>query len=235
MKLQDIRRFLNQTKKPSLSGGRRLLMAAALTLVLALSAASAPARAGLVMSIGGIQGPTGGAGSFEVLLTNTGATATEVGGFSFALAITGGEFTGAFTETVAAAYIFQGTGGASVDPFFQFSYDVFPSESLTASDTEWLSPTGGGSVAPGALFSLGLITYSTGSAQGPVLVSFLSAGTSIADPSGDGITFEAPQGPTEVGGGGVIPEPSSWILAGLGLAGLAFGRALKLNRGAVSG
>src|SRR3954451_5077475 len=63
--------------------GSRLLRAACLALLLL---GPGTARADLTFAIEGVQGPTGGVGSFEVSLTNTsGGTAVDVAGFSFEL------------------------------------------------------------------------------------------------------------------------------------------------------
>src|SRR3954453_4421020 len=61
--------------------GRRLLQAACLALLIL---GPGTARADLPFAIEGVQGPTGGVGSFEVSLTNpSGGTAVDVAGFSF--------------------------------------------------------------------------------------------------------------------------------------------------------
>ena len=105
---------------------RMLLAFAAMTLLLA----QAPVQAGLVMSMANATGPTAGQGSFEVLLTNpSGGQSVDVASFSFALMVPTGagvQFTAADTSPLSAPYLFEGTGGASVDPGFMLSLDSFP-------------------------------------------------------------------------------------------------------------
>ena len=142
---------------------RMLLAFAAMTLLLA----QAPVQAGgLVMSIEDLTGPTGGAGTFEVLLTSTeaaGGQSFDVAAFSFQLTVpttAGVQFTAGSTDTVAAPYLFDGTGTATSDPTFTLANVTPPYTTVTGSDTEWTYSSI--AVVPGAVFSLGLISYSVG-------------------------------------------------------------------------
>ncbi len=148
----------------------------------------------LVMSVDNVTGPSAGQGTFDVLLTNTnpaGGTSYDVASFSFELSVPAGsgvQFTGANTAFVGPAYIFAGTGGASIDPTFTLSLDSFPTTQFTGSDTEFANP--GIAVGPGAVFGLGLISYSVfpQTPASDVPISFVLAGSSVSDPSGAAIT-----------------------------------------------
>jgi hypothetical protein len=205
----------------------RLLATLAL---IALATLPASVQADLIASLENVTGPTAGVGTFEVLLSNTaapGGPSFDVASFSFALMISPGsgvQFTDASTSTTSAQYIFAGTGGASVDPGFTLSLDVFPNTSFTGSDSEFTFPSI--AVNPGDVFGLGLISYSVGpdASGGDVQVSFIPDGTSLSDASGSGIVFSSDDR------GGVIrvravPEPGSLVLAmgGFGIAILSRG------------
>ncbi|MGO8898024.1 MAG: PEP-CTERM sorting domain-containing protein, partial [Isosphaeraceae bacterium] len=193
---------------------RMLLAFAAMTLLLA----QAPVQAGgLVMSMANVTGPTAGQGSFEVLLTNpSGGQSVDVASYSFALMVpmgAGVQFTAADTSPLSAPYVFEGTGGASVDPGFMLSLDSFPNTSFTGSDTEFTFPSI--MVNPGNVFGLGLISYSVGPSApgGDVPISFISSGTSLSDASGTGIdlTTDDRAGVIHIAGS-AVPEPSSLVL-----------------------
>jgi PEP-CTERM motif len=194
-------------------------------LSLALILMPAPVLAGgLVMSIDNVTGPAGGLGTFEVFLTNTdlsGGQSFDVASFSFQLMLPsafGVQFTGASTATVAATYIFEGTGGASVDPTFTLSLDSFPNTTFTGSDTEFTFPSI--TVGPGGVFGLGLVSYSVlpSAPPGDVPISFVSDGTSLSDAADALIGFQTDvaQGIIHVSGS-AVPEPSSLLLVFIGL------------------
>jgi len=210
---------------------RMLLAFAATTLLLA----QAPVQAGLVMSIEDLTGPTGGAGTFEVLLTSTeaaGGQIFDVAAFSFQLTVpttAGVQFTAGSTATVAAPYLFDGTGTATVDPTFTLANVPPPNTTVTGSDAKWTYPPSI-AVAPGAVFSLGLISYSVGPSApgGDVPISFISSGTSLSDASDVGIDF------TTDDRSGVIhvtvsavPEPSSLVLIASAIGMMLLSRAYQ--------
>jgi len=191
---------------------RMLLAFAAMPLLLA----QAPVQAGLVMSIEDLTGPTGGAGTFEVLLTSTeavGGQSFDVAAFSFQLTVpttAGVQFTAGSTATVAARYLFDGTGTATFDPRFTLANVPPPSNTVVGSDTEWTYSSI--TVGPGDVYSLGLISYSVApnAPSADVQISFIPPGTSLAGESG-GIDFtsDAAAGVIHV----AVPEPSSLVLA----------------------
>lgn len=195
--------------RPSSSGAAILLAFLALT---------GPARAGLVLSIANLAGPTGGTGTFEVRLSNTespGGLDFEVTGFSFALSVPAGsgvEFTSADTATPSAPYLFDGTGIGSIDPSFTLSPDPFPNTSFGALDVEVVFASI--AVHPGNVFGLGFIAYSVApdAPGGAVLISFDDAGTSLSGPSGNPIdlTTDARDGVIRIAS---VPEPNLLILA----------------------
>jgi len=196
------------------------------TVALAVAFAPGSAQAGgLVMSLDNVIGPTGGAGTFEVLLSNTestGGLSFDVASFSFELMLPSGsgvQFTDASTATMSNAYIFAGTGGASVDPAFTLSLDPFPNTGFAGSDSEFTFASI--AVDPGKTFGLGLISYQVGenAPPGDVPISFVAAGTSVSDATGatpNGFTTDDRNGVIHVSGS-VVPEPSSLVLALCGL------------------
>jgi hypothetical protein len=193
---------------------------------------SGSARAGLVVSIANLTGPTAGAGTFEVLLSSTespGGLDFDVAAFSFGLSVPAGsgvEFTAADTATLSAPYLFAEVGIGSVDPGFQLSPDGFPITNFTAADVALAVP----SVAlhPGDVFGLGFIGYSVipGGPGGTVQVSFDAVGTSLSDPSGNAISFT-----TDASGGAIrisaVPEPNSLTMVGMALFAVAIARGLR--------
>jgi hypothetical protein len=204
-------------------------------LSLALILIPTPVFAGpLVMSLDHVTGPTGGLGTFEVFLTNTepaGGQSFDVAGFSFELMLpsaSGVEFTGANTATVGAPYLFDGTGGASIDPTFTLSLDSFPNTHLAGSDAEFAFPSI--TVNPGDVFGLGFITYSVApNAPGSdEPITFISAGTSLSDAAGAGIDFssDTQRGVIHVRGG-AVPEPGSLVLAATALGMMLLTRTFR--------
>ena len=172
------------------------------------------------MSISNVTGPVAGVGTFEVLLSNTaapGGASFDVAGFSFELAVSsasGVQFTAADTATITAAYLFDGVGGAAVDPAFTLSLDPFPNTSFAGSDIAFLVPSI--MLNPGDVFGLGLISYSVApnAPPGDVQISFIPAGTSLSDAVGVMVDFEtdSSQGIIRVAGA-VVPEPTTLALA----------------------
>jgi hypothetical protein len=199
---------------------------------LSLVVLGGPARAGLVVSIANLTGPTAGAGTFEVLLSSTGSPgglAFDVVSFSFGLSVPAGSgvvFTAADTATLSAPYLFAGVGIGSIDPGFQLSPDGFPNRSFTAADVALAVPSV--TLHPGDVFGLGFIGYSVipGGPGGTVQVSFDAVGTSLSDPSGNAISFT-----TDASGGAIrisaVPEPNSLTLVGMALLAVAIARGSR--------
>ncbi len=213
---------------------RMLLAFAAMTLLLA----QAPVQAGgLVMSIEDLTGPTGGAGTFEVLLTSTeaaGGQSFDVAAFSFQLTVpttAGVQFTAGSTATVAAPYLFDGTGTATVDPTFTLANVPPPKTTVTGSDAEWTYRSI--AVAPEAVFSLGLISYSVGPSApgGDVPISFISSGTSLSNASGTEIdlTTDDHAGVIHITGT-AVPEPSSLVLVASAIGMMLLSRGYQQAR-----
>lgn len=180
--------------------------------LLALTNSPATAHAGLILSVGDYQQTSATGGTFEITLSNTDSQTYHVASFSFGLmlpASSGVQFAAVSTATVAHDYIFDGTGAASVDPNFMFSFDVFPNTDFTASDTEFTMLSI--AVAPGISFGLGLVTYEIGPGPpaGTVPISFVASGTSLSDADGNAIPFTSQGGSIQVQG---VPEPSTLIL-----------------------
>ncbi|MDB5348933.1 MAG: hypothetical protein JWN86_180 [Planctomycetota bacterium] len=212
--------ILRRRKRPSTPAPR---LGAPLLIGLAILALwSGPTRADFSIAIDNIQGPVNGVGSFEVLLTNPAgaAQAQDAAGISIQLSAGSGlHFTGVSTATAAVPYIFEGTGGATIDPGFQFSFDAFPDTQFTASDSEFTFA--GITVNAGDVFGLALVTYSVDAgASGDIPIEF-QAGTSLSDPGGAPIGFTATGGVVQVRS---VPEPSTLLLTGLGLGAVGWAR-----------
>jgi hypothetical protein len=164
-------------------------------------------------------GSTGNA--FDVLLTNTGASAVTVAGFTFGIVTTDTDitFTDATTST-SAPYVFALD---SFDDFFGLTLysNSLPGQTVEASD---LSYSGAGeSIASGATVALGSIVFSVapGAAPGVFAVTFEDYPvTSLADPSGNNLEFTPEAGTitvtTPTAG---MPEPATGSLV---LCALAF-------------
>jgi hypothetical protein len=197
---------------------RRLLRAACLALVIL---GPGTVRGDLIFAIEGVQGPTGGVGSFEVSLTNpSGGTAADVAGFSFELSVgAGAHFTGVSTATIAHPYLFAGTGGASIDPGFTFSSDPFPGAIFTAADTEFTFLAI--ALAPGATRGLGLVTYALDPGASGIIPIRFQAGSSLSDPDAQPIDFTTAEGRITVSG---VPEPSTLAMITVVLATVALDR-----------
>ena len=203
---------------------RSRLVAGLLAGLSALACGPTAANADFVMSIGDYEQTSALSGTFEVTLSNTDPTTYYVAGFSFELMLpssSGIQFTGASTATVANPYIFNGTGSATIDPGFVFSYDSFPNTSFTASDTEFTYSSI--AIASGSSFGLGLVSYtiSPNAPPGSVPISFVSDGTSLSDADGNAISFTTQGGSIRAN---AIPEPSSFVLLITSAAALAASR-----------
>jgi hypothetical protein len=188
----------------------------ALTLaVLWLGAAPTRAFAGLVLTVESSSAPVGGAGSFDVLLSDTGGS-FQIAGFSVELAVatsSGVEFTAANTNTTMDPYIF---GTLQSPPFY---FNTFPIQDFIASDF-LLSLPGYVTLTAGEVVGLEHVTYSVaaGTAPGPVSVTIqnIGAGTSLADVNGGLISFTPTNGTITVTPASV-PEPSSIVAWALGI------------------
>jgi hypothetical protein len=175
-----------------------------------------PARASFIFNIEAVTAGGGTTGNtFDVTLTNTGAAQT-IGGFSFGISAASPNitFTGAFTSTATAPYIFAG------DSLFGPEIDFPPTngQSLLASD---ISASGSGTnVTMGETVGLGQVVFDVapGAPVGPIVATFNANQNSLSDVNGNDI----PLAPT--------PEPSTLVLFTASLVGLAGGAWRRCRR-----
>jgi hypothetical protein len=173
----------------------------------------------------------GGAGSFEVLLTNeVGGMGTVIGAFTFSLQSANPDvtFTGANTSTTDP-YIFS--GNSFEDTFNGGDLTVQTSPRLIASDLA-LMPGSGTLIMGGQSLALGEVSFAV-SATAPtesVAIDFFDTfGTTLADPSGNSVPIGGLTGGSIdiTGGGSVVPEPSLSLLVGMMALILTLCRVLK--------
>ena len=155
---------------------------------------SAPA-CGTILSIQAVTPSVRGGqvgGSFDVLLTNDGASGITVAAFSFEISTTDPSilFTDANTSTASAAYIFGGG-----DSFFSpdLTPGFAPSNVLNALD---LSFSGSGTVVdPGSTVGLGHVLFDVAgnAAPGPFTITFAGGTTfnNLSDPKASDIPIDA--------------------------------------------
>lgn len=186
----------------------------ATALLVGLFGAS-PARAGFSITIENSASKPGSTGVFEVLMTNTGTQAAQVGGFGMELSMSsssGVHFTNVSPSTLDAKYIFAGQSAST----FDFYYNNASRTDMIFSDYAAALP-GYTTVNAGMTLDLGRITYSVdaGATAPTVAVLVLAGGTSVTDPnlglyaytSGTGTITLTPS---------AVPEPSSAVLLGVG-------------------
>lgn len=175
------------------------------------------ARGGAIVSIESVSVAPGGAGAFDVWLTNTGPSPLTIGGFTFGVSVDSPDvsLTNANTAT-DNPYIF-----AAVSLFGPDLTGPNSGQTITVSDV-YITPLLGSTVAAGASVGLGSVQFalSPNSGDGPYFTSFIPVRTSLADELGNAIAIEAMNGGSII----VVPEPSSWILIGAGAGLLWFRR-----------
>ncbi len=210
----------------------------ALTTFGALALAAHPAHAALVIEADPSTTLAGGSGAFDVNLLDTdpsGSTPYQISAFSFELSVqsaSGIAFTGADTST-SAQYIF-GTYQSGPAPF---AYAPFPSTAsfpltdFIASDASMTGPDYATTLNSGDTLGLGHISYSVapGTPTGPVAVSIVSNGTSLANGNGNNISFTTQDGTITVANASPAPEPSEVGMLALMACGLG-GLMLRARR-----
>jgi hypothetical protein len=151
--------------RPSPKGRSALfLLLAAAALVLA----AAPARADLMISVGSATVAPGGAGAFDVTLSNPlGDTAVQLGGFTVALSVASGSgITLTRVDFPPTNYVFA---GASFDQ--NFSLPLGAVTATTGSANDVTDPVAFVTLNPGSSFALARFSFSADAG--------LKAGTTI--------------------------------------------------------
>lgn len=180
----------------------------------ALVFCSAPAYATLIFSVQSVTASPGSVGNvFDVLLTDTGSPGVSVAGFNFEIEASDPDitFTGVFTSTATAPYIFSGNS------IFGPEIDTQTSPTVIASDLSASSTT----LNSGDVVGLGQVFFNvSANATGPFTVSFTggAAGNNLENPSNDNIPIDTfSSGTITIAS---VPEPSSLLLMLAGIAAL---------------
>ena len=203
----------------------------ALAALVTMGFLSAPAAsAGLVLSIeGGLSATAGSTGnSFEVDVSNTGATAADINSFAFQVSINNTDvtLTGTTDGTTNFAYIFG-------DSLFGPNINTLSrGQSMDGQDT-----TGGNdfSLGAGDTIGLGEIFYdvANGAGTGPFTLSFSpSTANSFSDGGGQSLdTDSSATGSITITAAAVssTPEPSSLSLMALAVIAVTLTRKTKLS------
>jgi hypothetical protein len=174
-------------------------------LLLAAICCVGAARADLIISARTLTPPVGLSGSFDIVLNVTAPTdEVDIGAFSFDILAASPRisFTRAGTMTTVARYIYLGNSFADNNGF---PLATKTGQELIASDT----PNNGtpAFLFGGEIVSLGDVSYSIAPSAGPIpiVITFLSAGTSLSDTFGNPVAFTAVNG-------ALIPEPAHLTL-----------------------
>jgi hypothetical protein len=185
---------------------------------------SLPAYADLIVSIQSVAANPGSSGNtFDVLLADNGSPGVSVAGFNFDIQTADPDitFTGVFTSTASALYIFAGNSllGPEIDDQL--------SPTLTAAD---FAISGSATLNSGDVVGLGQVTFAVSptATPGPFTVSFVTSGgtadNSFSDPNGNNVPIDSfTSGTITVapGASNGTPEPSSFLLMLTGTAALA--------------
>lgn len=209
-------------------------------VALALCGFATPARAGLIIQALDATVAPGGTGSFDVVLKDDGGT-FQISGFTVEVAVTAGSgvtFTAAdtLTDSTKEPYLF-GTYQSSPLPFATDPANPgvaasFPNNDFVAGDVSMTSP-GFVTLNSGDILGLAHVSFSVDSGVpvgDTIAVTIVTGGnTSLADDSGAPVAFSPSDGTIKVA---ATPEPSSLVLGGIGLLGLAiYARARSYVRG----
>jgi hypothetical protein len=173
--------------------------------------------------------------SFDVTLTNNGASPVTIGGFAFGITTSAPlAFTDATTGTTAT-YIFAGNSLFGPDIVIPGSDPgqslTLPGQSLQASDVYALIPASGATVAAGSTVGLGHVLFNAGSLPVNFDITFVPDQTSLSDQNGIPVNVDAMVGGTiTVTPNVVVPEPSTLLLCSLACAGFVLAGRRKLRR-----
>jgi hypothetical protein len=184
-------------------------------LVAAGTLYSVPAYADLILSIEPVTATPGSTGdTFDVLLTDIGSPGVSIAGFIFEIAASDPAitFTGVFTSTATATYVFNGNS------LFGPEIDTQTSPSVIAQD---LALSGFTTLNSGDVVGLGQVFFdvSPAAAAGPITLSFMggAAGNNLSDPAGNNVAITTlTSGTINV----TTPEPSTFLLILAGTAAL---------------
>ncbi|MBS1873853.1 MAG: PEP-CTERM sorting domain-containing protein [Acidobacteria bacterium] len=189
---------------------QKLKLTPLLGLIALACACAPPSEASLIVSAPVFTAAPGASGTFEVTLENTGPATIEIGGFAFEIGTSSSAImlTGASTLT-SGAYIFAG------NTLFGPDIAISTGQSLIASD----NPANfvAASIASGATYSLGLISYtiSNNASIGPWALTFATPATSLADARGGAAAIDAfSSGQLTIGEATAVPEPGMGGLLG---------------------
>lgn len=190
-------------------------------------------RADLVFSLEpGINAGAASTGNtFDVLLTNTGASSVALGGFAYVIttADTDISFTDANTSTTAP-YVFAGDSFDDINGFTLFTNSL-PSQTLQASDVS--NSTVGAVIASGATVGVGDILFdiASGATPGSFAVTFEPFPfTSLSDPNGGNLDFSSSAGTITITGTTPVPEPATGSLLICALAAAGFVILIRRSR-----
>jgi|SRR5271157_1272802 len=175
--------------------------------------AAIPARAGMIVTA---QSVSSSDGALDVFLTNTGPSAVKIAAFSFEVNVSSSQvtFTDATFKTTTNPYIFAGNSLFGPDILTSISNG---GQTLDAADSTFNAFDV--SVGSGDKVGLGHVLFTTsGTLTSDATVSFTGfPSTSLADAAGTNVPIDAITNGT-ISPGAIIPEPSSLILATIGLA-----------------
>jgi hypothetical protein len=148
----------------------------------------------------------GGAGSFDVLLTDASGTGVTIAGFDFELAASNSDVTLTGANTSASPYIFSGNSFA--DTFVGGDLTIQTSPDLIAND---IAISGGTFLTAGDTVDLGQVTFTVSSTAPTETVDIeFGSFTDLSDPSGNPISISGMTGGSIdiTGATTTVPEPS---------------------------
>jgi hypothetical protein len=195
---------------------------------------SLPARASIILSITPVSVQAGANSAiFDVDIENTGPTAQNIAGFTFALTVananisfTGGDF------STTLPYLFTAD---SFDQLNGFTLTDLPPAAQTLQASDLSNGGSGTNIAAGAAYGLGEIFFNVSPAilPGPVTVTLTpdcnnpNLCTSLSDSSGSNVPFSATNGTITVTSASAVPEPSTFALLFLALPAAAYIRTRR--------